>query len=331
MKTIFKIAILAFAAVWMAACGAPATNTNTYTNTNTTKPTAAAPTADALLALDKQANEAYIKSDSNFFEGMLSDKFIMHEGGQRMDKTAVTKMIAGNLCDVKTWNLEDPQMAKIDADTYVLSYKGTFDGTCTTDGKTDRVPSPVRAATVWVRSGDKWRAAFHGENLIIDPENPPPPPAKAERKKKEPKKDDKAAANSNTAATQPAADPRTDAMMASEKSLWEAWKVRDSKTMEDLTTRDLSFLNIFGAYFANKADTMKSWTGGAKCEIKSVSLTDAAGTMVSPTVGILTFKGTTDGTCGGQKVGVTWGVAIYVKDGDAWKYAFGMNQPHRRG
>lgn len=119
MKTISKIAILAFAAVWMAACGAPATNTNT--NTNTTKPTAAAPTADALLALDKQANEAYIKSDSKFFEGMLSDKFVMYEGGQRLDKAAVIKMIAGNKCDVKTWNLEDPQMAKIDADTYALS------------------------------------------------------------------------------------------------------------------------------------------------------------------------------------------------------------------
>ena len=108
MKTIFKIAILAFAAVWMAACVAPATNTNTNTNTNTTKPTAAAPTADALLALDQQANEAYIKSDSKFFEGMLSDKFVMYEGGQRMDKAAVIKMIAGNKCDVKTWNLDEP-------------------------------------------------------------------------------------------------------------------------------------------------------------------------------------------------------------------------------
>ncbi len=114
MKTIFKIAILAFAAVWMGACGAPAPNTNTNTNTNTsintTKPTAAAPTADALLALDQQANEAYIKGDSKFFDGMLSDKFVMYEGGQRIDKPTVIKMIAGNKCDVKTWNLEDPQL-----------------------------------------------------------------------------------------------------------------------------------------------------------------------------------------------------------------------------
>ena len=45
--------------------------------------------------------------------------------------------------------------------------------------------------------------------------------------------------------------------------------------------------------------------------------------------GMLTRKGTADGTCGGQEVGGTiiWGVSIYVKDGDAWKFAFGMNSP----
>jgi hypothetical protein len=42
---------------------------------------------------------------------------------------------------------------------------------------------------------------------------------------------------------------------------------------------------------------------------------------------MLTRKGTADGTCGGQSVTGTpiWGVSIYVKDGDAWKFAFGMN------
>jgi hypothetical protein len=44
---------------------------------------------------------------------------------------------------------------------------------------------------------------------------------------------------------------------------------------------------------------------------------------------MLTRKGTADGTCGGQEIGGTaiWGVSIYVKDGDAWKFAFGMNSP----
>lgn len=63
-------------------------------------------------------------SDSKFFEGMLSDKFVMREGGRQMDKAAVVKLIAGNKCKVKDWKLEDPLIARIDADTYVLNYRG---------------------------------------------------------------------------------------------------------------------------------------------------------------------------------------------------------------
>src|SRR5439155_874861 len=81
-------------------------------NTNMGKPVAAAPTADALMALDKQANEAYAKGDSKFFEGMLSDKFvILTGGGQRMDKAATVKMIAGVKCDIKSMDLTEPAMS----------------------------------------------------------------------------------------------------------------------------------------------------------------------------------------------------------------------------
>ena len=94
-------------------------------------------------------------------------------------------------------------MSTIDADTYVLSYKGTFNGTCTMDGKSEPNPSPVRAATVWIRNADKWMAAFHGENAIIDPRALPPPPAtdkKETPKKDEEKKDDRSAGNRSSAA-----------------------------------------------------------------------------------------------------------------------------------
>jgi hypothetical protein len=88
MKKTLRFILLAAASMLFAACGGPAANTGANNaNTNTMKPVAAAPTADALMALDKQANEAYVKGDSKFFEGMLSDKFVIFtDGGQRMDK-----------------------------------------------------------------------------------------------------------------------------------------------------------------------------------------------------------------------------------------------------
>jgi hypothetical protein len=315
MKTVVITIFLGLAALVFAACGPAAENTSANKNADTSKPT-----ADALLALDKQANEAYIKGDSKFFERMLSNKFVMHEGGQQMDKAAVIKMITSNKCDVKDWKLEDPQMAKIDADTYVLSYKGTFDGSCTAPGgKSMKVPSPIRAATIWARTGDTWQAAFHGENLIFDPKNSPP--AKAKGNKEKPTKDAKAAA------MKPAADPGTAAMMAIEKSVWEAWMAKDAAKLEGLTTRDLSFQNIFGTYFANKADTIKDWTS-ARCDIKSVSVTDGTGALLSPTVGLLSRTGTAEGTCDGQKLASVpiYGTSVYVKDGDSWKLAFSLNR-----
>jgi ketosteroid isomerase-like protein len=341
MKKITLFILAAAASTFFAACGEPAANTgantaNTNANTNTGKPVA--PTADALMALEKHANEAYVKGDSKFFEGMLSDKFVILAGGsQRMDKAATVKMIASVKRDVKSMDLTEPAMSMIDADTYAISYKVTWDGTCNDpDGKRAKAPSPIRSAGIWVRSGDKWQAVFHGENLIVDLNNPATPAAPPKKPKKvEPKQDVKTSANSNAAANTaaPAAalanatpDANTDALVKVELALWEAWKAHDAKKLDELMAKDVSFVNIFGTSFATKADAMKDWTG-AGCQVKSVSVTDGFASAISPTVEMLTRKGTAEGTCGGQYVGGTaiWGVSIYVKEGDAWKFAFGMN------
>jgi hypothetical protein len=286
------------------------------------------------MALDKQANEAYVKGDSKFFEGMLSDKFvILTDGGQRMDKAATVRMIAGVKCDIKSMDLTEPAMSMIDADTYALSYKATWDGVCPGPHGTRpmKVPSPIRSASIWVRSGDKWQAVFHGENLIVDPTTPPKAAPAAPPKKEEPKKDDKTAPNSNTASNtatpaRATSDANTDALVKIELALWEAWKEHDAKKLDALMAKDVSFVNIFGTYLATRADAMKDWTGTG-CQVKSVSVSDGFVTTLSPTVEMLTRKGTAAGTCGGQEIGGTaiWGVSIYVKEGDAWKFAFGMN------
>lgn len=112
-----------------------------------------------------------------------------------------------------------------------------------------------------------------------------------------------------------------------QKSVWEAWKAKDAKKLEELTTADLSFQNIYGAYFANKADTLKNWTW-AYCDIKSVSVADGAGTLLSPKVGILSRTGTAEGTCNGQNLPPVpiYGTSVYVKDGDSWRLAFSLNR-----
>ena len=332
-KITLPLLLAAAAATFFASCGGAAVNPGvSNANTNTSKPIAAAPTVDALMALEKQANEAYSKGDSKFFETVLSDNFvILAGGGQRMDKAATVKMIASVKCDIKSMELTEPAMSMIDADTYALIYKATWDGTCDgPDGKPMKIPSPIRSASIWVRRGDKWQAVFHGENLIVDPKAPPAPPAPPAGKEGA-KQNDKTAANSN-AASNPAAparatpDANTNALVKVELALWEAWKEHDAKKLDVLMAKDVSFVNIFGTYFATRADAMKDWTGNG-CQVKSVSVTDGFATALSPTVEMLTRKGTAEGNCGGQEIGGTdiWGVSIFVKEGDAWKFAFGMN------
>ncbi len=297
-------------------------------NASAAKPVAAAPTVNALLALDKQATQAYVRGDGKFFEHLLSDKLVMQQGGSRLSKGDVIKMIRGVKCEVKEgWVFTRPGMLKIDNDVYVLSYVSDMQGNCSTNGKTKKMPSPVRAATVWVRNGEKWQVAFHGENLIVDPTAP-----SATDKKEEPKKDDKAAANVSAdaapAAAKPTVDPITNALMKAENSVWETWMTKDAPKLEDLTAKDIAFVDVFGTYSAKKAAVIKVWTS-ALCEVSSLSLTNGVGTIVSPKVAILTLTGTVNGTCGGKDISgqKIYGNSVYVKEGNAWKWVFGFNSP----
>jgi len=345
MKKITVFVLTAAASAFFAACGAPATNApanNANTNTNAAKPVAAAPTAETLFAMDKAANEAWIKGDAAYFEGMLSDKAISVEGGQSMSKPEMIAMLKSFKCDAKSWNLEDPQMAMIDADTYVMSYKGTFDGSCTgPDGKSMKIPSPTRAASIYVRNGDKWSGVFHAETLIIDPKAPPAAPPKPEAKKEEPKKEEpkkeetkKDEAKKDDKATTPPAPAKptpsanTDALVKQHTAGWEAFKAKDAKAFEAMTTANLSIVDPLGTWVSGKANVIKLWTETMKCEgITKTSVSDGFSTAISPTVEILTLKGTADGKCGGQPNGSLYQSAVYVKEGDAWKLAFMFESP----
>lgn len=350
-------------ALLFSACGAPPENKPANTNTNTAKPLAAAPTTDVLLDMEKKANEAYAKGDSAYFEGMLSDKTMMSMGKEHMNKAAIVAMIKTAKCDLTDGvKLSDPQMSRIDNDTYAFAYRNDTAGKCSENGKMVE-QKPMRAATVWVRNGEKWQAAWHGETLIIEPksdakkdetkkdtakmddakkdvakdvvkkEEPKKEDAmkdtakKVEPKKEEAKKDDKMAANSAPAEA-PKPDANTEALVKIHTSGWEAWKAKDAKKLEDISTNDLSIVDPTGMWVSGKAAVVKSWTTDQKCEgVTNVKVSDGFASAISPTVEVLTLKGTSDGTCNGQKNGSLWQSAVYVKEGNDWKLAFMFEAP----
>ncbi len=359
MRRLLVIAMLALAAVWMSGCGAPANNAPANTNTNAnSKPVAAAPTADAFMDLEKKANEAYIKADGAYFETMLSDKAVMVMGkGGPVGKAAIVSMIKTAKCDGVEIKLSEPQMSKVNDDTYAFTYRSDNTGKCS-EGPNGKMTEqkPMRNATVWVRSGDKWQAVWHSENEIAaapaKEDNPKAPAAGDKKDDKvaaaEPKKEDKAAetkkevkttdtkdakpaanSNANTAAApEPAKltpSPNTDALAKSHAAGWEAFRNKDAKAFEGMIASTFSGVGPDGSVYAGRDAAIKQWTGGGtmKCEgVTKTSFTDAFAQSISPTVEILFGKGNSDGTCDGHKNGDLWQTAVYVKEGDAWKLAY---------
>ena len=270
----------------------------------------AAPGIDVLATLEKRAYEARKSKDAKFWDTFLSDAFIGYGASGKLDKASATKEYTGADCEIRSYALSDVQMTPLGTDVALITFTATVDGTCSGQ----KVPANSRAASVYVRDGEKWKGAFHAEARVLDPGTVPATPV-GERKEPEQAEVDPAAR-----------DAGTDAMLAVEKAVWEAWRAHDGNKLEVLTASDISFINIFGTFFATKGDALNDWTA-AGCDVQRVSVTNAAGKMLSPTVGILTFTGAADGACYGQKVGPIWGTSVYVKHGDVWKWTFGINVP----
>ncbi|MEO7538744.1 MAG: nuclear transport factor 2 family protein [Pyrinomonadaceae bacterium] len=319
MKNVSLIVLTAIVAAAFVGCGAPAANTHsiagTNANTNTTTAPVGPPTLEGLKALGTRAFEAFKNKDGKFFESFLTDDFVGSENGKRVDKAATVAMIAGLKCQIKSFSFSDEKLTKVGAATAVITMKGAVDGTC--EGRP--MPSPFISASLYVSNGTDWQGAWHGEVPVVDPKVPPAP-SRADTRQTSYGIGAAKLAGPTTAVVQ------TTALASIEKAVWEAWMKRDGKRLDELTARELAFVNIFGGYFTNRAETLKNWTENP-CEIKSVDVADPWSVQVASDTAVFIHKGTANGTCFGQKVGPVLGTSIYVKDGDVWKVAFTMNMP----
>src|SRR5687767_2175683 len=142
MKTILAVSLVAIGAFSLIGCAPPAANNSTANaNSNTnTAPKAALPTADALLAMDNKAFEAWKIKDAKYFEGFLADTFVgFGDDGKRLTRAEAIKMISEHKCDLKSFSLSEPHVTPAGADAAVLTYRATAEGTC----EGDKLRSPM--------------------------------------------------------------------------------------------------------------------------------------------------------------------------------------------
>ena len=204
MQKLMYFALTAVATIALTACGETATNKPaSNASSPAAKPVGAGPTKEVLVGLETKAFEAWKTNDTKFWDGFLADSYTGFTDGKRTNKANEIKMVTEGKCDIKSFAFSDATVTLIDADDAVLTTKVTTVGTC----DNQKVPSPTMSATLYVRSGDAWKAAYHNEVMIIDPKSPQPAPAKKQETKKEEAKP-----------TEARDDPTSDALMAVEKA-----------------------------------------------------------------------------------------------------------------
>jgi hypothetical protein len=319
MKRISMTIPLAALGLGLAACGAPAgntgtnnaaPNTNSNANSNSSKPVAAAPTKEALMTIEKAGWEAWKMRDAKWTEDNYSDKGLNLGSSGRMSKADLIAATKKGTCDIKSYTLSDDRMVMAGPDVAVLTYKGAQDGVC--DNK--KIPANVWSAAVYVREGDKWKAAYYGEAPVTDPKAAPAKPAAAAPAKKE---------EAKPAETKP--DAGTDALLATEKKAWDDWKNKNAAGLEAWAAKDMTAL-LDPEGWSDRAAAIKKWTT-EQCEVKSVAFSDASSVAYNADTSLLTAKAAVDGTCGGQPLGSMWLATVYVKEAGTWKAVMTMNIP----
>lgn len=187
------------------------------------------PTEALLLSRETRAYEAWKSRDAKFWDSFLADKFVGWGSSGRLDKTSATKEYTGADCTIARIAISDAQMTPLGRDAALISHRTSVDGAC---GGV-KIPRDRWAASVYVRDGDRWKAAFHAEAAIVDPKAPMKPAGKAADG--EPEQTNAAAGDAGTAA-----------LLEREKAAWDGWKDRDTRRMDDLLAANVQFINIFG-------------------------------------------------------------------------------------
>ena len=66
-----------------------------------------------------------------------------------------------------------------------------------------------------------------------------------------------------------------------------------------------------------KADVVKMMATDT-CDVKSYTLSDWKVTLADPNTAVLTYKGSAEGTCGGQPIPPVWASSLWVNRKGRW-------------
>lgn len=115
---------------------------------------------DSLMAMEKQAWEAFGKGDGKFFESFLTDDFQMVSDSGISGKAQSVQMISTKPCDLKSFSFSNPKLSMLNKTTALVTYEATQDVSC--GGQ--QAPGKAYLSSIFVKRGGKWLAMFHQES-----------------------------------------------------------------------------------------------------------------------------------------------------------------------
>ena len=121
-----------------------------------------------LVANERAINAALVKGDlATFKQHVAADAWSIDPMGGRTSVAEFLKGFDAMSKDMKieSWDITETQTQWVDANTAILTYKWTGQGTY----QGQPIPSPTWASTVWHRRGGKWTAVFHQESAGMQP------------------------------------------------------------------------------------------------------------------------------------------------------------------
>lgn len=306
MKRFATFLLLAFTLL-LAGC-AEQTPDYTASNTESNANAAAAPATEmaaALEAAENSAYEAWKNKDSKFFETFLAEKYVGLGANGPVGRDAAVKQMADSPCDVKSVKIGDGSVLELDENTALFTSKNESDFTC--NGV--QGPSATYTATIYVKDGEKWSAAYHQNVTAADAEvQASAPPAGSAA----PKKGEAAMSEDTTA------------LAEVDSKLWDGFAKGDTKPFEELLSD--KFVHITSNGRQDKAESIKGISEAA-CEIKSHKLDNFSSTKIGNGM-LLTYHATQDGKCGDEALPAnSWVTSYLMKEGDGWKVVYHMETP----
>lgn len=265
---------------------------------------AAAPDlADLLREIEERSYAAWTAGDAEFWSAALSESYVGWGASGRTDKRAAVELLSGPHCRITAFRLGEPQITQLTPDAALLAHRTELTGVC---NATPLAPA-YTTLTVYVREADQWKIAYRAQSAIVDPMQAMIP------------------ADSDvwtSGATR--ADSATQALLAREVEVVNAWKDHDGARMAALFGPELQFVDIFGAHIGSRGEALEAWSGEG-CDVQGFEFTGAQAQMFTPDFGVLTYRAAYQGTCFGQDLRPIWGTALYVRRGDDWLWSSGIN------